>query len=68
MQSESFTGDGSETDFAVSYTPGFLAVFLSGMRQKVTDDYTVTGTTISFVSAPKSGQKIIIDYIPASAE
>ena len=64
MQTETFTGNGSTTQVNVAYTPSYLAVYLSGMRQKETDDYTVSGAQITFVSAPKSGQKITVDYIP----
>ena len=65
MQTETFTGNGSTTQVNISYTPSYLAVYLSGMRQKETDDYTISGVQITFVSAPKSGQKITIDYVPA---
>ena len=65
LQIETFTGDGSTTQVNISYTPSYLAVYLSGIRQKLTDDYTVSGAQITFVSAPKSGQKITVDYIPA---
>ncbi|MBC8277347.1 MAG: hypothetical protein H8E46_03890, partial [FCB group bacterium] len=64
MQTETFTGNGTATDVNISYAPAYLAVYLSGMRQKETDDYSVSGTQITFVSAPKSGQKIAIDYVP----
>ena len=65
MQTETFTGNGTATDVNISYAPSYLAVYLSGMRQKETDDYSVSGTQITFVSAPKSGQKITVDYVPA---
>ena len=63
-QTEYFTGDDITTDFVLTNTPGnYLAVYLGGLRQTPTDDYTVTGTTITFLSAPKSGQKVVVDYI-----
>ncbi|NQT35039.1 hypothetical protein HQ587_07610, partial [bacterium] len=63
-QTEYFNGDGVTTDFVLTNTPGnYLAVYLGGLRQTPTDDYTVTGTTITFLSAPKSGQKVVVDYI-----
>ena len=65
MQTETFTGDGVTDNVTISYSPGYLAVYLSGIRQKLTDDYTVVGAVITFVSAPKSGQKVTVDYIPA---
>ena len=66
MQAETFTGNGAQTGFTVVNNIGnYLAVFQSGLRQTPTDDYTVSGKTITFLSAPLTGQKIIIDYIPA---
>ena len=63
-QTETFSGDGATTSFNLTSTPGnYLAVYLGGLRQTVTDDYTVTGTQITFLSAPLSGQKIVVDYI-----
>ena len=64
IQTETFTGDGSTTGFDLTYNPDWEGVYLSGMRQKVTDDYTVAGSAINFVAAPKTGQKIVVDYIP----
>jgi len=65
-QTETFSGNGVTSAFNLTSTPGnFLAVYLGGLRQTVTDDYTVTGTQITFLSAPKSGQKIVADYIAA---
>jgi len=65
-QTEYFTGDGSTTGFVLTNTPGdYLAVYLGGLRQTPTDDYTVSSKTITFTTAPKSGQKIVVDYIAA---
>ena len=63
-QTETFSGDGVTTAFNLSSTPGnYLAVYLGGLRQTETDDYSVSGITITFLTAPKSGQKIVMDYI-----
>ncbi|NQT34546.1 hypothetical protein HQ587_05105 [bacterium] len=63
-QTETFSGDGMTTDFVLTNTPGdYLAVYLGGLRQTPTDDYTVSNKTISFLTAPLSGQKIVVDYI-----
>jgi hypothetical protein len=58
------TPNGTLTDFTIAQSPitGTLRVFVNGIRQKVTDDYTFTGTTISFVSAPLTDSKIQVDY------
>jgi len=64
MQAETFTGNGSQTGFTVVNNIGsYLAVYLSGLRQTPVDDYTVSGKVITFLSAPLTGQKIVIDYI-----
>ena len=63
-QTETFSGNGVTTSFNLTSTPGnYLAVYLGGLRQTLTDDYTVSGTQITFLSAPLSGQKIVVDYI-----
>jgi len=63
-QTEYFSGDGVTTDFVLTNTPGnFLAVFLGGLRQTPTDDYTISSKTISFLTAPNTGQKVVVDYI-----
>jgi len=63
-QTEYFAGDGVTTGFVLTNTPGnFLAVFLGGLRQTPTEDYTVSTKTISFLTAPNTGQKVVVDYI-----
>jgi len=56
--------DSSNADFTIADTPvtDTLRVYLNGIRQKITDDYTFTGTTITFVTAPLTGDKILVDY------
>lgn len=63
-RTETFSGTGSQTGFTVAADiGGYLAVYLSGLRQTPTDDYTVAGKTITFLNPPLVGQKIVIDYI-----
>jgi len=57
--------NGSNQNFTLAHTllSGTLAVYLNGMRQKVTDDYTITSSTVfQMVTAPLTGDKIIVDY------
>lgn len=58
------TVNGTNTDFTIANTPvtGTLRVYVNGVRQKVTDDYTLSGTTITFVSAPLTDSKLLVDY------
>ena len=56
--SQLFNGNGSTTAFTLSSTPAALLateVFVSGVRQRPTTDYNLTGTTLTFVSAPATG-------------
>ena len=54
---DTFNGDGSTTDFTLS-RPSLvnnLEVFVENVQQEPTTAYTVSGTTLSFTSAPVSG-------------
>lgn len=60
---QTFSGDGTDTTFTLSATPGNvenLDVFVSGVRQTPTTDYTVSGTTLTFTTAPASGTNNIL--------
>lgn len=56
--------NGVNTDFVIANTPtsGTLQVYLNGTRQKVTDDFTLSTATITFLIAPPSGSNILVDY------
>jgi hypothetical protein len=56
--------DGSNDEFELAHEPalGSVRVYLNGVRQKLTDDYTFSGSTITFVSAPLTDSKILVDY------
>lgn len=56
--------DGVNAVFTTAHTPinGTLAVFVGGSRQKLTEDYTVVGSTITFNSAPMVGSILVVDY------
>ena len=59
---DTFTGDGSTTAFTLSGTPSdvhIMAVTKSGKPLSPVVDYTVSGTTLTMVSAPASGAKVI---------
>lgn len=58
------TVNGSNTSFTITTAPvtGTLRVYINGVRQKVTDDYTLSGTTITFVTPPLTGDKLLVDY------
>ena len=57
-----YTGDGSDTTFTVSSgaTVSNVLVFVNGVFQRPTSDYTVSGTTLTFVTAPVNNDVITI--------
>lgn len=59
--------DTLNTTYTVANTPvtGTVAVYLNGLRQKegVSDDYTISGTTITFDKAPRTNSILQVDYI-----
>ena len=64
-----FTGDGSTTGFAVSAnkTVGQFLVFLNGVFQRPTTDFSYSGTTLTFGTAPANGDVISIKELAESA-
>jgi len=56
--------NGSNTDFTLAHTPksGTEEVYLNGLLQDPTNDYTISTNTITFVAAPKTGDKIRVSY------
>jgi hypothetical protein len=63
----SATGDGSTTGFTVTSGTSVdnVLVFLNGVAQKPTTDYTISSTTLTFGTAPASGEAIVIRELPA---
>ena len=54
------------TDFVLNYTPSptdSLKVYRGGARQRITEDYTLSGKTITFLTAPVVGEIILCDYM-----
>jgi hypothetical protein len=55
---QTFSGTGAQTAFTLSSTPGSLGsleVYVHGVRQTPTTDYTISGTTLTFTTAPVLG-------------
>jgi hypothetical protein len=59
------TGDGSTTGFTIVnlYNVNNILVFVNGLCLVPTDDYTVSGTTLSFILAPSASAEIVIRYL-----
>jgi hypothetical protein len=69
--SDTFSGNGVQTAFTLSSNPGSqanLRVSISGVVQRPTIDYIwVSGTTLTFTSAPASGtNNILVQYTTAA--
>jgi hypothetical protein len=65
------TINGSNTVFTLAQTPlegESVDVYLDGLKQIPTTDYSISGTTITFVTAPVAGQNLRVDYIRARGE
>ncbi len=67
-----FDADGTETDFTIESgrTVHNILVFVNGLLMRptfggTTRDYTVSGTTLTFATAPADGDEIDVRYLPA---
>jgi len=66
------TGDinSSNTEFVLANTPetGSVSVFLNGLLQQPGggEDYTISGSTITFVAAPDTNDILLVNYIKAT--
>ncbi len=62
---KSHTGDGSDTTFTIlaNRTVDDVLVFVNGICLTPTDDYTISGTTLTFVAAPAASAEIVIRYL-----
>ena len=59
------SGDGSDTTFTVlaGTTVDNILVFVNGICLVPTDDYTISGTTLTFATAPANGAEIVFRYL-----
>ena len=58
---DTFSGDGSTTAFTLTETPTYansVMVFVDGILQKETTNYSVSGATLTFTSAPDASSEI----------
>ena len=61
ITTDSFTGDGSTAAFTMTETPpagNSILVMVDGIVQKITSNYTVSGTTLTFTTAPDASAEI----------
>lgn len=61
----------SNTSFSIAQTPlenDAVLIFKNGLLQRPTTDYSLSGTTITFVTAPATGSDLVVYYIRARGE
>ena len=60
------TGDGSTTTLTISSgrSVSDVIVDVNGIVLTPTDDYTISGTTLTFSTAPASSAEITVRYLP----
>lgn len=61
-----FAGDGSTTGFTLSETPpnvSTLLVIVDGIVQKASTNYTLSGSTLTFTSAPDASAEIEVKHM-----
>ena len=66
FRKNSATGNGATTAFVLSDAPigsGALWVYVNGIEQQLTTDYSLSGSTVTFVTAPAAAQSIDFTYI-----
>ena len=63
------TGDGSDTTFTINSgrSVNDVLVIVNGAILIPTADYTISGTTLTFATAPAGGAEIQFRYLPISA-
>lgn len=59
------TGDGSTATFTVTngVAVANTIVTINGLVQRPTTDYTISGTTLTFATAPANGAEIVVRYL-----
>lgn len=71
-ETPSGTVNGSNTAFTLSQTPfdssDSVQVFLNGIKRDRVTEWTISGTTITFVTAPALGQSVRVNYIMLRGE
>ena len=63
---DTFTGNNSTTAYTLSETPpnaNSLLVFVDGILQKVTTNFTLSGNTLTFTGAPDTGAEIEVKHL-----
>ena len=64
-----FTGDNTTTDFTIDSGRAVddVLVYVNGFLLTPTDDYTISGTTLTFATAPATSAEIVVRYLPLTS-
>jgi len=64
-ETPSGTINGTNATFTLANTPtsGTVRIYLNGLRQKLTTQYTLSGGTITMLNIPGTGDDLIVDYL-----
>ena len=69
---DNFTGDNSTTQFTLSRVPinasSNIIAFVNGVFQKFTTHYSVSGSTLTFTSAPAASAIIVVIHLSTTNE
>jgi hypothetical protein len=60
---DSFTGDGTTTNFTLSYTPpdqNSILVFVGNVQQNPGDAFTLAGAVITFANPPSATYSVVV--------
>ena len=63
------TGDNTTTDFTINSGRAVddVLVYVNGFLLTPTTDYTISGTTLTFVTAPATSAEIVVRYLPLNS-
>jgi hypothetical protein len=71
-ETPSGTVNGSNTAFTLAQTPfdanDAVTIYVDGIKRDRVTDWTISGSTITFVTAPALGQSVRANYIMARGE
>ena len=63
VKKDVFSGDGSTSRFesvSVATDPKNIIVYMDGVMQEATQNYTISGSTLSFSEAPHATARIVV--------
>lgn len=58
------TINGTNPTFTIAHTPisGSVSVFINGLMERPTTDWTISGTTLTMIDIPATGDNLMVNY------